>query len=152
MDVSKIGDRLAGRSLRVDAGIRFSMNRENLQSELEKMKEQENCQVEALEKPVDEAIPAKTTAIYLAVRGLGCPRCALRVRNGLLSLDGVLRAVVFLKQGIAAAAYDPTRVSSDDLVMAVAAAGERSHHHYEATVLSQMPAARALLLTNTRIP
>lgn len=92
------------------------------------MKEHENCHVEALEKPVDEAMLAKTTATYLAVRGMGCSRCALRVRNSLLSQDGVLQAVVFLKQGIAAAAYDPTRVSSHDLVMAVAVVGYRSHY------------------------
>ncbi len=47
------------------------------------MSEHENCHVEPLDKPLDETALAKATAAYLAVWGMGCPRCALRVRNGL---------------------------------------------------------------------
>ena len=106
--------------------------------------EHDNCHVEPLEKPVDETALATAMAAYLAVRGMGCPRCALRVRNGLLSLEGVLLADVFLEQGLAAAAYDPQRVNPDDLVNAVAGAGNDGRHRYWAAVLTVMPATDAL--------
>lgn len=108
------------------------------------MIEHDNCYVEPLEKPLDEAALATAMAAYLAVRGMGCPRCALRVRNGLLGLEGVLLADVFLEQGLAAAAYDPQRVSLDDLVNAVAGAGNDGRHHYWAEVLTVIPATDAL--------
>lgn len=122
--------------------------------------EHDKCHVEPLEKPLDEARLATAMAAYLAVRGMGCPRCALRVRNGLLRLEGVLLADVFpsassrqaLEQGLAAAAYDPQRVNLDDLVNAVAGAGNPStgsghrdgRHRYWAEVLTVMPATHAL--------
>jgi copper chaperone CopZ len=48
---------------------------------------------------------------YMADYGIGCPRCAMRIRNGLLSLDGVLLAEVNLENRFAAAAIDPCRQS-----------------------------------------
>lgn len=104
----------------------------------------DDCHVEPLEKPVDEAALETAMAAYLAVGGMGCPRCALRVRNGLLSLDGVLLADVFLEAGIATAAYDPTRVRPKDLVQAVANAGNDGRHHYWAEVMAVLPALEAL--------
>lgn len=105
----------------------------------------DECHVEPLEKPLDEAALATAMAAYLAVGGMGCPRCALRVRNGLLSLEGVLLADVFLGQGLAAAAYDPRQVTPDDLVAAVAGAGNDGRHRYWAEVVAVMPARRALV-------
>ncbi len=90
----------------------------------------DNCHVEPLDKPLDEAALDTAMAAYLSVGGMGCPRCAQRVRNGLLSLDGVLLADVLLDRGLAAAAYDPQQLSPDDLVGAVAGAGNDGRHHY----------------------
>jgi copper chaperone CopZ len=106
----------------------------------------ENCQVEPVEKPLDEAALADAMAAYLNVSGMGCPRCATRVRNGLLSLDGVLVVDVFLEQNVAAAAYDPQRVSPDDLVQAVANSGNDGRHHYQAEVAAVMAASEVLTL------
>jgi copper chaperone CopZ len=107
------------------------------------MSEHANCHVEPVEKQVDPAALASADVAYLAVWGMGCPRCAMRVRNGLLDLDGVLTAQVFLADGLAVAAYDPARLVADDLVTAVAAAGNDGRHRYEAQVLKQLPVASA---------
>jgi len=106
--------------------------------------EQENCHVDPVEKPLDEDALATAMAAYLKVGGMGCPRCATRVRNGLLSLDGVLLAEVLLEQNIAAAAYDPQRVSPTDLVQAVANSGNDGRHHYQAEVAAVVAASEAL--------
>ncbi|MFQ5410545.1 MAG: heavy-metal-associated domain-containing protein [Anaerolineales bacterium] len=108
------------------------------------MSEHENCHVEPLEKPLDQDALSKSTVAYLAVSGMGCPRCATRVRNGLLSLGGVLQADIFLEQGLAAAAYDPQQVTVSDLIGAVAGAGNDGRHSYQAQVLRTAPAAEAL--------
>ena len=102
--------------------------------------EHTNCHVEPLEKPIDLLALHGATAVFLMVRGMGCPRCAMRVRNGLLGLEGVLVADVFLEKGMAVAAYDPARVESSDLVAAVAAAGGDGRHHYQAQLVGQAPA------------
>ena len=98
-----------------------------------------NCHVEPLEKPIDPLALQSATAVFLMVQGMGCPRCAMRVRNGLLGLEGVLVANVFLEEGMALAAYDPARVETGDLIAAVAAAGGDGRHHYEAQVIGQAP-------------
>jgi Cu+-exporting ATPase len=103
------------------------------------MSELENCQVEPLENPLDQDALANAMAAYLAVYGMGCPRCAMRVRYGLLGLDGVLLAEVHLEKGIAAAAFDPNRVTPSELVAAVAGAGNDGRHHYQAEFIKQVP-------------
>lgn len=107
------------------------------------MNEHENCHVEPLEKLTDRAALATATAAYLAIEGMGCSRCAVRVRNGLLYLDGVLLVNVFLEDGAAAVAFDPVRVMPADLVRAVAAAGGNDQHDYRAQVMSLIPAVKA---------
>lgn len=108
------------------------------------MEDHGNCHVEPLQKPLDEAALSTAKAAYLAVWGMGCPRCAMRVRNALLRLEGVLLADVFLERGVAAAAYDPERVAPQDLVRAVAGAGNDGRHHYHAKIMSVVPASEAL--------
>jgi copper chaperone CopZ len=108
------------------------------------MSEYVNCSVEPVEQQVDPAALASAEVAYLAVWGMGCPRCAMRVRDGLLSLDGVLRAEVLLAGGLAVAAYDPARLVADDLVAAVAAVGNDGRHNSQARMLQRMPAAARL--------
>ncbi len=103
------------------------------------MSERENCQVEPLEKPLDRDALSTAMVAYLAVEGMGCPRCAMRVRNGLLGIDGVLLVEVQLVQGIAAAAFDPKRITQSDLVAAVVGAGNDGRHHYQAEFIKQVP-------------
>lgn len=104
------------------------------------MSEHTNCHIEPLEKPIDPLALQSATAVFLTVQGMGCPRCAMRVRNGLLELEGVLAADVFLAEAMALAAYDPARVETGDLIAAVAAAGDDGRHHYQAQLVGQAPA------------
>ena len=104
------------------------------------MSEHETCHVEPIDKPVDGAQLNHSMVAYLGVQGMGCPRCAIRVRNGLLMLDGVLRTSVFLEKGMAAVFYDPERLSPPELVWAVEQAGHSSAHRYEAWTLTVIPA------------
>lgn len=108
------------------------------------MNNHENCQVEPLQKRFDPKALAHADSALLAVSGMGCPRCAVRVRNELLRLNGVLLADVDLDQATALAAFDPDLIAATDLIMAVAAAGNDGRHRYRAQVVSQAPAAEAL--------
>ncbi len=104
------------------------------------MTQHDNCHVEPVVKPLDEIALENAMTAYLAVSGMGCPRCAMRVQNGLLSLEGVLLAEIQLEDGIATTAYDPTCVTPNDLLAAVGAAGNDGHHHYAATLIEQRTA------------
>lgn len=105
------------------------------------MDDQDQCQVEQVDKPIDrEAVYASTVA-YLFVKGMGCPRCAQRVQNSLLKLDGVLLAQVNLEGSYAAAAYDPQRIQPVALLQAVAnAGGNDGKHRYTADLIREAPA------------
>jgi copper chaperone CopZ len=108
------------------------------------MSEHDNCHVDPVEKTLDRQAIESAMAAYLQVGGMGCPNCAMRVRNGLLGLEGVFAAEVELGQGLAAAAYDPEQVSADDLLRAVAQAGNDGQHHYFAQLIKEVPARQAL--------
>lgn len=110
------------------------------------MSEHKDCYVEPLEKPLNEAAIDNAKAAYLAVWGMGCSRCAMRVRNGLLRLEHILFAEAFLEKGLAIAAYDPQGASTDDLITAVAKAGNDSRHNYRAKFVGEAPAAEVLFL------
>jgi copper chaperone CopZ len=108
------------------------------------MSDQKECHVDPLEKSLDQAALATAKAAFLIVWGMGCPRCALRVQNGLLALEHVLYAKVFLEDCLAVAAYDPDYISTTDLVGAVVAAGNDGRHQYRSMVLGQVPALDAI--------
>ena len=67
---------------------------------------------------------------------MGCPNCATRVRNSLLSLDGVYGVDVYLNMAMAEVSYDRRRVSGEALMNAVARAGNDSRHEYRAQLIS----------------
>lgn len=104
------------------------------------MSEHENCYVEPVEKRSDKSALLMAEAAFLGVSGIGCPTCALRVRNGLLNLEGVLYADVYLQNGVATVAYDPQQVTTAGLVTAVYESGNDGRHEYRAHVLQTMPA------------
>ena len=94
------------------------------------------CHVEAIEKPVDERALRESAVAVLNIRGMGCVNCVNRVRNALLRLPGVLAADVHLDgqaYGHARVQFDQERTRLQDLLDAVAGAGEGSHHAYSAT-------------------
>ncbi len=91
--------------------------------------------VEPVFKPVDQAALDRAKVVYLAIQGMGCSRCATRVQNGLLQVDGVLLAEVVLDQCLAVVTFDSDRVMPAGLVQAIADAGNDGLHHYSAHVL-----------------
>lgn len=66
----------------------------------------------------------------LALAGLGCPNCANRVRNALLTAPGVVDVEVDLSSALATVWYRRERTGVPNLVDAVAGAGRGTHHRY----------------------
>lgn len=95
----------------------------------------DGCHVDPIRKDVDPAALRESSAGVLAVWGMGCPTCVLRVRNALLSLPGVLRADIDLHEGLARVRFDAARVGTGDMVEAVARAGREVQHRYRARVI-----------------
>ncbi|MEW5938306.1 MAG: heavy-metal-associated domain-containing protein [Chloroflexota bacterium] len=97
----------------------------------------ENCYVEPVNKSPASAEQLKMADIaLLAIRGMGCENCAARVRNSLLSLEGVYDASIYLNMALAEVSYDTTRVSAGALVEAVSRAGNDGRHEYRARLVS----------------
>ncbi|WP_457632510.1 heavy-metal-associated domain-containing protein [Oceanithermus desulfurans] len=114
------------------------------------MEAHEGCRVEPIEKPFQEASLQGAAVAYLQVAGMGCPRCATRVRNGLLANEGVKLADVFLERGVAAVAFDPASVGVEELRELVKAAGDDGRHRYRADLLAVKTAAEALVIESGR--
>ena len=96
-----------------------------------------NCYVEPIYKnsvSVDQLQQAARAT--LLVRGMGCENCVTRVRNSLLSLDGVYGVDVYLNMELAEVRYDSKKVSADALVNAVSRAGNDGRHEYRAEVIA----------------
>lgn len=75
--------------------------------------------------------------VVLLIRGMSCPTCALRVRDALLRVDGVLSAEIGLERGLARLRVDPTRWQPSAVTAALAAAGD-PHHPYTGRILSSL--------------
>jgi copper chaperone CopZ len=113
--------------------------------EQEITKVENNCHVEPLRKPVRLKDLDRAETMLLSVQGMGCPNCALRVQNGLLSLDGVLEAEVFLNIGIAEVVFLPDQVQPQAVLEAVAMAGNDGRHNYRAQIFQSNAAGQAKL-------
>ena len=94
----------------------------------------DHCHVEPLRKQVSREEINEAQMATLAVEGMGCVNCATRVRNGLLSLDGVVSANIDLARGLAFVDYLPARTNPAALIQAVSAAGNDGHHNYRASI------------------
>lgn len=95
----------------------------------------QECHVEPMEKLIlaDDGLDARI--VGLSVTGMGCVNCGIRVRNGLLALDGVTSADVDWERGLAFVDYVPTKTSIDSICQAVVASGNDGRHNYRAQVL-----------------
>jgi copper chaperone len=97
----------------------------------------ENCYVEPIYKNSVSADQLQQAArATLLVRGMGCENCVTRVRNSLLSLDGVYGVDVYLNMALAEVRYDSKKISDDALVNAVSRAGNDGRHEYRAEVIA----------------
>ena len=97
---------------------------------------EESCYVEPINKITNAGEIKKADNALLLVRGMGCQNCVTRVRNSLLSLDGVHAVEVFLNIMIAEVSYDSRKVSGEMLVEAVSRAGNDGRHNYRAELIA----------------
>jgi len=95
----------------------------------------DNCHVEPVQKSALDHVIQSANRILLSVSGMGCTNCATRVRNGLLSLNGVHDAEVMLNMRMAEVYFDEKKVSAEMLVQAVAEAGNDGRHNYQAQAI-----------------
>ena len=97
----------------------------------------ENCYVEPIYKeltPADQL--QKADKATLIVWGMGCPNCATRVRNSLLSLNGVFGVDVYLNMAVAEVSYDREKISPVTFAAAIASAGNDGRHEYRAQLIA----------------
>jgi copper chaperone CopZ len=97
----------------------------------------ENCYVEPVYKnlvPADQL--QKADKATLIVSGMGCNNCATRVRNSLLSIDGVYGVDVFLNMAVAEIIYDREIISPREFALAVERAGNDGRHEYRAQLVA----------------
>ena len=93
----------------------------------------ENCHVEPVEKIATAEECQTIETVTLTVWGMGCPNCANRVRNSLISLRGVVGAYVDHTAGLAQVAFNPDLAPVEALIGAVARAGGDGRHEYGAS-------------------
>lgn len=99
----------------------------------------ENCHVEPVEKVATADERQKIETVVLAVSGMGCPNCANRVHNSLISLQGVVDAYVDHTAGAAQVNFNPDLASVEALIGAVASAGGNDgRHEYGARLVRQL--------------
>ena len=97
----------------------------------------ENCYVEPIYKNTNSAEQLqKADKATLIVWGMGCQNCATRVRNSILSLEGVYGVDVYLNMALAEVIYDREKVNPKELVNAVARAGNDGRHEYQAQLVA----------------
>ena len=97
----------------------------------------DNCYVEPINKTALDHVLDNADRILLSISGMGCQNCATRVRNSLLSLDGVYEADVLLNIRMAEIYFDEKKVTPDTLLYAVTAAGNHGRHNYQAEVVAK---------------
>jgi copper chaperone CopZ len=98
------------------------------------MPHQGNCHIEAINRVPDPKEYETLTDTLLFVWGMGCPNCAMRVRNALVSQDGVIDAQVDHFSGRALVRHNPNLVQPEGLLRLVESAGNDGHHRYSAAL------------------
>ena len=97
----------------------------------------ENCYVETIYK---DLVPAeqlqKADKATLIVWGMGCQNCATRVRNSLLTLEGVYGVDVYLNMAVAEVRYDREKIPPTAFAPAIASAGNDGRHEYRAQLIA----------------
>jgi len=97
----------------------------------------ENCYIEPIYKnnaSADQILKADQAT--LAIWGMGCENCATRVRNSLLSLEGVYGVDVYLNMAVAEVLYDREKISPTKFAIAVSQAGNDGRHEYRAELIA----------------
>jgi Cu+-exporting ATPase len=71
------------------------------------------------------ATMARPTTVELPVEGMDCPSCAAHIETAIRKLPGVADVSVLVAAGRANVAFDPGRVSTDQIKAAIGSAGYR---------------------------
>ena len=106
------------------------------------MSEDQPQYVEPLNKPDDPALLFTSMIAFLDVWNMDCSKCATWISNKLLPLNGVLTVDIFVEKGVAVVTYDPSRVTTDELLTGVAKAGDSVCHYYGAALIGNVPAGQ----------
>jgi copper chaperone CopZ len=96
----------------------------------------EHCHVEPVQKVATIEELAASTTVVLMVWGMGCPNCAARVRNSLLSVNGATQAYVDHTLGMAKVVFNPNLTTIAELISAVGRAGGDGRHEYRAVPIA----------------
>ncbi len=96
----------------------------------------DNCHVEPVQKQATAQEQSRLTDVRMLIWGMGCPNCAARVRNSLLSVHGVVEAIIDHNTGVGRVFYNPTLVAGQDLERAVSAAGGDGRHEYSGKLVA----------------
>ena len=97
----------------------------------------EHCYVEPIYKnAVSHNNLRNADSALLTVWGMGCQNCVTRVRNSLLSVDGVYGVDVYLNMALAEVSYDTKKISAQSLIEAVSRAGNDGRHEYRAQLIA----------------
>src|SRR5215469_581580 len=89
------------------------------------------------------ATQGSQAGITLALEGMSCASCALRIEKGLKKVPGVADAAVNFATERATVSYDPTRASVDDLLAKVKATGYAATPALERTAPVPPPPTKA---------
>jgi copper chaperone CopZ len=92
----------------------------------------DDCHVEPIAPAHHRHADGPREVAYLTIHGMGCPTCATRVRNALLTTPGVISADVHLQAQHGSVIYDPAVTYPERLEEAIAEMGRASRHAYHA--------------------
>lgn len=93
------------------------------------------CDVKAIQKTIAEEEKRTIQITYLAISGLNCPNCAIRVRNAFLNTYGVTDTVIDHTVGLGQITYNPDLIERSSLPDIVTKAGGDGIHSYSARIL-----------------
>jgi Cu+-exporting ATPase len=102
-----------------------------LQEQVQKISDRGSALLVTAEAPA----PQERASAELALEGMTCASCALRIEKGLAKVPGVTSATVNLATERATVSYNPTVATVDDLLRKVDTVG------YHATPITQSPVA-----------
>jgi copper chaperone CopZ len=93
------------------------------------------CDIKAIHKTIVDEENKISQVTFLAISGLNCPNCAIRVRNALLNVYGVTDAIIDHIDGLGEVTYNPNLVERERITDIVSKAGGDGIHSYKAMIL-----------------
>lgn len=100
--------------------------------------DRKNCHVAIEIKEHGSNASSNQRESLLRIKGMGCQNCANRVHNSILKQYGVYDVLVDLEMRSAQIHYDADKVTIDQLISAVNAAGNDGRHNYSAALIAYL--------------